>query len=212
LSQYIGVADSVARRRCSVPLDALAILDYSFEERRLTMFKIGNRRLRRMALALGFLVLAFFAGSGARMNKHAGLLPPDVGNVMALYGADAVSIDRNARDFKLPGQFEWTGRPGSASKTATLFGDPSKAGLYVQVTKRGPNEWSQPHSHPNERFITVLAGTFLIGTGPKFDKNNTVAVGPGGVVHDIPNQMHYDGTGPEGATLEFIAMGPAARN
>jgi len=78
--------------------------------------------------------------------------------------------------------------------------------------KRGPNEWSQPHSHPNERFITVLAGTFLIGTGEKFDKNNTVAVGPGGVIHDIPNQMHYDGTGPEGATLEFIAIGPAARN
>jgi hypothetical protein len=84
--------------------------------------------------------------------------------------------------------------------------------LYVQVTKRGPNDWSQPHSHPNERFITVLAGTFLIGTGAKFDKNKTVAIGPGGVVHDIPNQMHYDGTGPEGATLEFIAMGPAARN
>ena len=52
----------------------------------------------------------------------------------------------------------------------------------------------------------------MIGTGEKFDKNNTVAVGPGGVIHDIPNQMHYDGTGPEGATLEFIAMGPAARN
>jgi hypothetical protein len=35
---------------------------------------------------------------------------------------------------------------------------------------------------------------------------------PGGVVHDIPNQYHYDGTGPDGATLEFIAMGPATRN
>lgn len=32
------------------------------------------------------------------------------------------------------------------------------------------------------------------------------------VIRDIPDQMHYDGTGPEGATLEFIAMGPAARN
>jgi len=174
------------------------------------MFKLG-RRLRRMALALGFLVLAFFAGPAARMNNHSGLLPPHLGNVMALYGADAVSIDRNARDFKLPDQLEWKDN-GSNSKTATLFGDPSKPGLYVQITKRGPDTWSQPHSHPNERFITVLAGTFLIGTGPKFDKNNTVAIGPGGVVHDIPNQMHYDGTGPEGATLEFIAMGPATRN
>ena len=52
----------------------------------------------------------------------------------------------------------------------------------------------------------------LIGTGEGFDKNYTVAVRPGGVIRDIPNQMHYDGTGPEGATLEFIAMGPAARN
>jgi hypothetical protein len=176
------------------------------------MFKLSSRSLRRMALALGFLVLAVFSDSSARMNKHAGLVLPHVGNVMALYGADAVTIDRNARDFKLPDQFEWNGRPGSASRTAALFGDPSKTGLYVQVTKRGPNDLSQPHSHPNERFITVLAGTFLIGTGAKFDKNNTVAIGPGGVVHDIPNQMHYDGTGPEGATLEFIAMGPAARN
>jgi hypothetical protein len=91
---------------------------------------------------------------------------------MVIYGADTVTIDRNARDFKLPDQFEWNGRPGSASRTAALFGDPSKPGLYVQVTKRGPNDWSQPHSHPNERFITVLAGTFLIGTGAKFDKNS----------------------------------------
>ena len=119
---------------------------------------------------------------------------------------------REILNSKLPDQLAWQERPGSPSKTATLIGDPSKAGLYVQITKRGPNEWSQPHSHPNERFITVLAGTFLIGTGERFDKNYTVGVRPGGVIHDIPNQMHYDGTGPEGATLEFIAMGPAARN
>ena len=176
------------------------------------MFTSGTRGLRRIALALGFLSMAIFSGTSARTNKQTGLVLPHGMNMMAIYGADVVTIDRNARDFKLPDQFEWKGPEGGASKTATLFGDPSKPGLYVQITKRGPNEWSKPHSHPNERFITVLAGTFLIGTGAKFDKNNTVAIGPGGVVHDIPNQMHYDGTGPEGATLEFIAMGPAARN
>ena len=176
------------------------------------MFKLSSLAVRRTAVALGFLAVAFFSNPSARTNKQAGPILPHAVNPMTIYAADTVTIDRNARDFKLPEQFTWTGRPGSASQTAALFGDPSKAGLYVQVTKRGPNDWSQPHSHPNERFITVLAGTFLIGTGAKFDKNNTVAVGPGGVVHDIPNQMHYDGTGPEGATLEFIAMGPAARN
>ena len=178
----------------------------------MTTFKLAGLGLRRMPLALGIVVVAVFSGPSATMNKRAGVTPPDIRNLMAVYGAEVVTIDRNARDFKLPDQADWKSRPGSASQTAVLFGDPSKPGLYVQILKRGPDDWSQPHSHPNERFITVLAGTFLIGTGPKFDKNNTIAVGPGGVVHDIPNQMHYDGTGPEGATLEFIAMGPAARN
>ena len=176
----------------------------------MTVFKLGNRRLRRMSI-FGILVLAIVSDPKTS-NEQASLVLPHSGNLMVLYGADAVTIDRNARDYRLPEQFDWKGDPGAPNKTALLFGDLSKPGLYVQVTKRGPNVWSQPHSHKNERFITVLAGTFLIGTGAKFDKNNTVAVGPGGVVHDIPNQMHYDGTGPEGATLEFIAMGPEARN
>jgi len=174
-----------------------------------TMFKLRNRSLRRTAPILGILVLAVFSNPAARTNQQGGLR---VANSMVLFGADAVSIDRNARDFRLPDQIKWEVRPGATDQTAMLYGDPAKAGMYVQLTKRGPDVWSQPHSHQNERFITVLAGTFLIGTGPKFDKKNTVAVGPGGVVHDIPNQMHYDGTGPEGATLEFIAMGPAVRN
>jgi hypothetical protein len=57
----------------------------------------------------------------------------------------------------------------------------------------------------------VLKGTMLIGTGAKFDRNNTVALGPGSIVRDIANQMHYDGTGPDGLTIEIIGMGPTAR-
>jgi hypothetical protein len=49
----------------------------------------------------------------------------------------------------------------------------------------------------------------LIGTGAKLDRNNTVAIGPGGIVRDIANQTHYDGTGPDGVTIEIIGMGPS---
>lgn len=163
-------------------------------------------------LALGVLALAALSGPWVMTNRHAGPTTSDARNLMALFGADAVTIDRNARDFKLPDQIEWKGRPGSASQTAILFGDPSKPGLYVQLLKRGPNDWSQPHSHPNDRFITVLSGTMLIGTGAKFDPKNTVPLGPGSFVKDIANQMHYDGTGPEGMTIEIVGMGPSTRN
>ena len=69
------------------------------------MFKLSSRGLRRIALVLEFLVLTVLSDSGARMNKHAGLVLRQLGNVMALYGAAPVTIDRNARDFKLPDQF-----------------------------------------------------------------------------------------------------------
>jgi hypothetical protein len=132
--------------------------------------------------------------------------------VFSNYGAETVPIDRTMRDFKTPQDFDWKSRPGSASQTAALFGDPAKPGLYIQLLKRGPDDWSQPHSHANDRFITVIAGTFKIGTGDKLDKERTVSLGPGSVVRDIANQMHYDGTGPEGATIEIMGMGPNGRN
>jgi hypothetical protein len=172
------------------------------------MSKWARLGLRRLALASGILALAVFSGSSPKTNKRAGLTLPDVQSLMAAYGAEAVTIDRGARDFKLSDQIEWKGRPGSVTQTAVVFGDPSKPGLYVQLLKRGPDDWSQPHSHPNDRFLTVLAGTMLIGTGAKLDRDNTVVVKPGGFVHDIAHQMHYDGTGPDGLTLEIIGMGP----
>ena len=140
------------------------------------------------------------------------LLAPIFGILLTAHGAENVAIDRTMRDFKTPQDFDWQSRPNSSSQTAALFGDPAKPGLYIQLLKRGPDDWSQPHSHSNERIITVIAGTFKIGTGAKFDKEHTVSLGPGSVVHDIANQMHYDGTGPEGATIQVMGMGPTGRN
>jgi len=167
--------------------------------------------LRRSALAAGLFALALFSNPSAAPKRHAGAIPPGVRNPMAAFGAEAVTIDRGARDYRTPDQFPWKGREGSVTKNAAVFGDSSKPELYVQLLKRGPNDWSEPHSHPNDRYITVLEGTFLIGTGSKVDRNNTVALGPGSIVHDIAGQMHYDGTGPEGATIEIMGMGPATR-
>jgi hypothetical protein len=172
------------------------------------MSKLAGLGRRRSALALGILALAVLSDPSAKTKKQVRLIPPDVLNLMAAYGADTVTINRNARDFKLPDQIEWKSRPGSANQSAILFGDPSKPGLYVQLLRRGPNDWSQPHSHPNDRFITVLAGTMWIGTGAKFDPENTVPLKPGSYVRDIANQMHFDGTKADGLTIEIVGMGP----
>jgi hypothetical protein len=82
--------------------------------------------------------VAVLSDPSVTVNKRTGRAPADVRSLMAIYGAHAVSIDRKARDFKIPDQFEWKPRPGSAGQTAALFGDPSKPGLYVQSSNAAP--------------------------------------------------------------------------
>jgi hypothetical protein len=178
--------------------------------------KLAKPSIRRLAPALGIIALALSSDPSvpnrlATANQRAGLILPDVRSLMTIYGADAVTIDRGARDYKSLDQVDWKSRPGATNQTAVVFGDPSKPGMYVQLLKRGPDDWSQPHAHPNDRYITVLSGTMLIGTGARFDKKNTVALGPGSMIRDIAGQMHYDGTGPEGLIIEIIGLGPTAR-
>ena len=168
--------------------------------------------IRRFALALGIVAIAPSADYSA-LHGHRPTANPrlDLAHSMTLGAADSVTLDRGARDYKALDQIDWKSRPGSASQTAVVFGDPEKAGMYAQLLKRGPDDWSEPHKHPNDRYITVLSGTMLIGTGAKFDKKNTVALGPGSMIHDIAGQIHYDGTGPDGLVIEIIGMGPTAR-
>jgi len=175
--------------------------------------KLGQLSVRRPALALGILALVFSSAPSApkRLEPVSGVVLPNVQSLLSLYGADAVTLDRGARDYKSLAEINWQGRPGSVNQTATVFGDPNKAGMYVTLLKRGPDDWSEPHTHPNDRYITVLSGTMLIGTGSNFDKKNVIAIGPGGMIHDIAGQVHYDGTGPEGMVIEIMGMGPTAR-
>src|SRR5579883_773814 len=162
---------------------------------------ITGQTIFRRSLLAAFGVLALIVLSDPS-TKPAGR------GVMLLAGAEPASIDRAARDFRTPDQIEWKGRAGSANQSATLFGEASTPCLHVQLLKRGPDDWSQPHSHPNDRILTVLAGTMRIGTGSKFDKENTISLGPGSIVKDFANQMHFDGSGPDGLTLEIVTMGP----
>jgi hypothetical protein len=124
-----------------------------------------------------------------------------------LYGAQTVAIDRGSRDYALPDQMQW--RDTDNGKTANVYGDPSKPGLYAYILKRRPNAWSKPHFHDSDRFVTVLDGTFWVGTG-KFDPERTVPLKTGSFVRDVARGIHFDGTKEDGATLYFVGVGPSS--
>ena len=67
----------------------------------------------------------------------------------------AAELNPAAVTYKLPDQIEWKGTGGNRS--AVLVGDPEKPGLYIVINKwLAGNNFSRPHFHPNDRFITVL--------------------------------------------------------
>lgn len=117
-------------------------------------------------------------------------------------------LDAAALMYKLPSQIRWTDDPIGA-KTAVLEGDPSKPGLYVMLVKWTPRHMSHPHWHPNDRFITVLSGTWWVGTGAKFDPDRTMPMPAGSFVTHFGKHAHYDGAKDEETVLEIVGQGPA---
>jgi quercetin dioxygenase-like cupin family protein len=107
-----------------------------------------------------------------------------------------------------PDQIKWReGNGGNA--TAILAGDPSKPGIYVELTKWHPGHMSRPHFHPNDRYIYVISGTWWVGTGTKYDPDSTVPVPAGSYVTHFAKQVHYDGAKDQEVVLEIVGEGPA---
>ena len=90
----------------------------------------------------------------------------------------AVIANEHGTDgFKLniPDEIEWQDGPLSLPKgaqIAVLEGDPAKEGPFVFRVKV-PDGYRIPvHTHPKTERVTVIAGTFHIGMGDKFDKDS----------------------------------------
>ena len=108
----------------------------------------------------------------------------------------------------MPDKIQWTTNP-SGSSNAVLAGDPKQPGLYVVLTKWSAGHMSRPHFHQNDRFITVISGTWWVGTGTKYDPASTVPVPAGSFVTHYGKQIHYDGAKEGVCVLEIVGMGPA---
>src|SRR5262249_1937760 len=101
--------------------------------------------------------------------------------------------------------------PSNASPTnqSILVGDPSKTGIYVNINRFKPGNFSRPHFHPNDRYIMVLKGTWWVGTDTKFDQNATVPMPAGTFVTHFGKQVHFDGAKDEEVEVLTMGEGPA---
>ena len=134
-------------------------------------------------------------------------LLPAIAAGLWLVALPAQTPDPKVLSYKLPSAIAWQ-ETESGVKQKVLFGDPSKPGLYIVLAKWEVGKMSRPHSHPNDRYITVVSGTWWMGTGAKFDPNSTTPAPAGTFVTHYGKQIHYDGAKDEEVILQIVGMGP----
>ncbi|MGJ0484712.1 MAG: cupin domain-containing protein [Methylomicrobium sp.] len=131
-----------------------------------------------------------------------------IGLSLCFGSVTAADLDPKAISIKLPEQIKWVANPGG-SESAVLVGDPSKPGLYVVLNKWKAHHNSKPHSHPNDRFITVISGTWWVGTGSDYNPDTLKPLPAGSFVTHYGNEIHYDGAKDEDTILQIVGIGPA---
>ncbi len=92
---------------------------------------------------------------------------------------------------------------------AIIEGNPRQEEFYIIRARFAPGAFSAPHFHPNDRFVTVIEGTWWAGTGNVLDKEDTVRLDAGGYMMHPAGAVHYDGSRGEEVIVQISGMGPA---
>lgn len=132
--------------------------------------------------------------------------------VIALLGSLLPTVARaqgNAPAPVLPDTMPWVSPPTIPGlRAAWLLGAAQEAGPYVLRVKLAAGARIPPHTHPDTRNSTVLAGTIYVGFGRTFDTTNVVAV-PAGAVYVAPaNVPHYVWARDGDAVYQEAGVGP----
>lgn len=95
--------------------------------------------------------------------------------------------------------------PGA--QLSIVRGDPSKEGMYVVRLKVPAGFKIAAHTHPNDENVTVLSGSFNVGTGDKLDEAKGMRIAAGGYSFVAKGMTHYAWF-TEDTVLQLHGMGP----
>jgi quercetin dioxygenase-like cupin family protein len=104
----------------------------------------------------------------------------------------------------------WSATEGNklGVQSAVLEGDPSKPGFYLIVNRFPPGVMSRPHTHPDERHVVVLKGTWYTGEGESFTPDKTTPLKPGDYMRHPAGGPHFDGGLDEEVFVLISGYGP----
>ena len=107
-------------------------------------------------------------------------------------------------------EIEWEAGPPSfeeGAEFAVLEGDPSEAGVFT-MRLRFPDRFEiAPHWHPNVERVTVVSGTFLLGTGDEINREAAERLDAGSYT-SIPPEMRHFAIAAGETVVQLTSVGP----
>ncbi|WP_332774191.1 cupin domain-containing protein [Phenylobacterium sp.] len=93
-------------------------------------------------------------------------------------------------------------------QTTTLYGDPTKPGLYVIEIRVPANTRIAAHRHRDDRTAVVISGTWWFGYGSSADEDVVKALPPGSFYTEPANRPHFALTRAEPVVAFITGVGP----
>ena len=100
---------------------------------------------------------------------------------------------------------------GAGMQSVVIAGDPDKPGIYVVRNLFPPGVMTRPHFHNQDRYVTVIKGTWWTAVGADGDIYNpdkTVPLPVGSFMKHPAGLHHYDGAKTEEVIVQIVGMGP----
>jgi quercetin dioxygenase-like cupin family protein len=143
------------------------------------------------------------------------LSPAKLVHLVALCGSclsAAALADEGLRGL-LPQDIAWVQRRTSPDVFyAGIYGDPAKPGPYAFRVRAQAGHRLAPHTHPDERTVTVLSGTYWSGVGETFADDKLQAF-PAGSFYVIPAGVpHYSAVLEGEVEFQEAGVGPSAHD
>jgi hypothetical protein len=112
-----------------------------------------------------------------------------------------------------PDEIQWSQRRQSPDVFyAAIYGDPAKPGPYAFRVRAQAGHSLPPHTHPDERTVTVLSGIYWSGVGETFDESRLVAF-PAGSFYVIPAGVpHYSAVLSGEVAFQEGGVGPSSHD
>lgn len=135
------------------------------------------------------------------------------GIVVACMGMSAGQADSGNHIMITPPELKWADVPSlpSGAKIAVIEGPMNEATPFTVRIKLPANYRIPAHWHPAIEHVTVISGTFNMGTGDTLDVSKTQPLSAGSVAIMQPKTTHFAWTRDE-TIVQIHGVGPWAIN